>query len=121
MLVSVTVKVTVVDVPPETWTVLLSVVAPLILRVTEVDPVIPVLVSWTETVMELPGHGSLGFMIKLLTPITGTVAGGDVLGPGDAVGRGDGEGEDEGGGDWEDDGEDVGEGNGEDDGESVAP
>jgi hypothetical protein len=99
VLVSVTIKLTVVDAPPETWTVLLSVVAPLILRVTEVDPVIPVLVSWTETVMELPGHGSLGFIIKLLTPIAGTVADGDALGLEDAVGRGDGEGEDEGIGD----------------------
>lgn len=75
MLVSVTVKSTVVDAPASTWTVLLSIVAPLIFRVTRVDPVIPVLVSWAEMVMKLPGHGSLGFMIKLLTLIIGTVAG----------------------------------------------
>jgi len=115
VLVSVTVKSTVVDVPPESWMVLLSIVAPLIWRVTMVDPVIPVLVSLAEMEMELPGHVSLGFMTKLLALISGMVAGGAGLGLVGEDGRGGGEGEGEGEREELGDGEDDGGKDGEDD------
>lgn len=101
VVISVALNCTLMYVPFAIWIVLLSMVAPLIWSAREMEPVIPVLLSWAEMVTGLFGHASLGSTIRLLILMIGEVGGGVDVVFGDEDGGEDGEVEDEEGDDGE--------------------